>query len=142
MLLQDVPKVGQKNDVKSVKFGFAKNWLIPKKLASLATPSIIAQRNHEKALKEGRQKKEDEAYAKLIGKIEALRLTFKPRKTAKGTLYAALDTQKIAERLKKEDVAVDSKHIALAEPIKKVGEYEIPIVFSEALRTKLKVMIQ
>ena len=139
---QDVPNVGQKNNTKIVKLGYAKNWLIPQRLAVLATKSMLVQHELKKtALSEKREhlEKEFEAFSAQLASVA---LVFKPRKTSKGTLYAAIDGEKIAQGLKRKKIAVDPKYIQLEEPIKKVGEYAIPIVFSQALQTKLKVVVQ
>lgn len=142
ILLEDVPNVGKKHDIKSVRFGFAKNWLISQKLAVLALPHIVNQIKGQQAVKKEKAKKETELYEGLLKELNNFALRLRPKKTTKGTLYAAIDEKMIAEKLKEKGIKIDEKYIKLETPIKKVGEYEIPIIFSKNSQTKIKVIIQ
>lgn len=142
ILLKDVSSVGQRNDVKSVRFGFAKNWLIPQKFAALATPRALVEisRKHGNATQAGKQGAEQ--FQAVSEALKDLTLVMRPKKTAKGTLYAAVDSIKISEALKKKKIIVDPKMIQIDEPIKKVGEHEVTVAFSDTLQSKLKITIQ
>lgn len=142
VLLEDIPHLGKKHEVKSVKFGFAKNWLIPQKLALLGLPHIINQLQSQQALKEQKIKKETESQESLMKELDDFTLRFRPKKTTKGTLYAAIDEKMIAEKLKEKGINIDEKYIKLETPIKKVGEYEVPVIFSENSKVSLKIIIQ
>lgn len=142
VLLADLPNVGQRNDVKSVRFGFAKNWLIPQKFAQLATERVLLEISRRKdRQKEEKQKKSTQTEA-LLAALKDLTLTMRPKKSAKGTLYAAIDAHKIADSLKKKGFVVNPEMIRIEEPIKKVGEYKICIVFSKEIQGILKLVIQ
>lgn len=142
ILLQNIPHLGQKNDIKSVTFGFAKNWLIPQKLAILATPVMVAQVEHEKIAREEATKREALKYEKLLKELEGFTLKIRPKKTKKGTLYAAIDGKTIAGKLKEKGILIEENSIKIEEPIKKVGEYEVPVIFSQDFQTKIKVIVQ
>lgn len=142
ILLQDVPQLGQKGEVRSVRFGFVKNWLIPRRLAVIATPLLISQMEKMKALREEQMKRETKSYQDQMKKLEDFTLHLRPKKTKKGTLYAAIDAKVIAQHLKKKNITLDPKYIHLETPIKKIGEYEVTIIFSEAFKSKLKVVVQ
>ncbi len=142
ILLEDIANLGQKNELKAVKLGYAKNWLIPQRFAMLATKSKIAEYESKKTGMVEKKEQAKKGYEALAQKIELLNLVLKPRKTAKGTLYAAIDAKKILALLKKEGIALSESFITLEKPIKQVGEYHVPIVFSDDLRATLKITIQ
>ena len=142
ILLQDVLQLGQKGEVRSVRFGFGKNWLIPLKLAAIATPTLVSQIEKQKTLQQEQMKNEAHAYETRIKELEGFVLRLRPKKTKKATLYAAIDAKKIASHLAKKNVTLDPKYIHLETPIKKIGEYEIPVVFSKDYRVSIKVVVQ
>lgn len=142
ILLQDVPQLGQKDEVRSVRFGFAKNWLIPGKLAVIATPVLVSQMERIEALREEQMKHLAESYQDKVKELEGFTLRLRPKKTKKGTLYAAIDAKVIAQHLKKKNITLDLKYIHLEAPIKKVGEYDVPIIFSQNFQVKIRVIVQ
>ncbi|MBI3335422.1 MAG: 50S ribosomal protein L9 [Candidatus Portnoybacteria bacterium] len=142
ILLQDIPRLGQKNDIKSVKFGFAKNWLIPQKLAVLARPLMVAEIERAKTVREEVRKRETLTYEKFLKELEGFVLRMRPKKTEKGTLYAAIDAKTIAGKLKEKGIVIDPSHIQLDEGIKKVGEYDVPVRLSERFHAKIKLIVQ
>lgn len=142
ILLQDIPTLGNKSDSKSVSFGYAKNWLIPQKLAVISTPMMVAKILRDKAVETEKTKKEREQYETLKESLEGFVLRLRPKKTEKGTLYAAIDEKILAEKLKEKSISVDAKYITLEKPIKKIGEYEILIIFSQDFQIKIKIIVQ
>lgn len=142
ILLQDVPALGNRDDIKSVSFGYAKNWLIPQKLAAVATPAMAARIQRDKTMRMEKIKKEAEQYQVLKQSLEGCTLRLRPKKTEKGTLYAAIDAKAVAEKLKEKGIAIDAKYILLEKPIKKTGEYEIPIIFSKDFQGNIKIIVQ
>lgn len=142
LLIKDVANLGQKNELKTTRLGYAKNWLIPNQLGVLATKTMIAQNELRKTALIGQKEQMEKEFESLIEQLADVELILKPKRTAKGTLYAAIDKEKIAEGLKRKKIALDTKYIELEEPIKKIGEYSIPITFSDKLKTVLKITIQ
>lgn len=142
ILLQDVPQLGQKDEIRSVRFGFAKNWLIPLKLAALATPAVVSRIEKQKTLQEEQVKREAQTYKERMKELEGFTLRLRPKKTKKATLYAAIDADAIAQHLAKKGMNIDVKHIHLEKPIKKAGEYDIPIIFSKDSKASIKVIVQ
>jgi large subunit ribosomal protein L9 len=124
ILKQDIPSLGHKDDIITVKDGYARNYLIPKGLAINATPSakkmhgeILKQRAH----KEEQIKKEAEAVAE---KMKDLKLTIGAKTSTKGKIFGSVNTIQIAESLKQEGFEVDRKDITIKEElIKEVGNY-------------------
>lgn len=139
ILLHDVPKVGRKYDIKDVPSGYARNFLILKKLAEVATPA----REHElKTLhnkEEEARKTQDEAIASVLRKVDGKKVTIHGKASEAGHLFARVKAEDIAGAVEKElGVAVDSRAIILAHPIKEVGEHTVTV---EAGNKKAKILL-
>lgn len=142
ILLQDIPSVGQKHDVKSVRLGFAKNFLTRQKLAMLATPQMVRTIELERKHREERLVIQAQSYAKVIEELKDFALRLRPKKTPKGTLYEGIDAKALAQKLQEKKISVEAEHIELDQPIKKIGEYDIPVTFTKDYQTKIKVIVQ
>jgi large subunit ribosomal protein L9 len=142
ILLQDVPKVGRKYEVKKVKDGFARNFLLPKNLAQTATSQAIKQIEIQQ--KQEIQKKELE-HKLLLGTLTDLKdrvISYKTRVGEKGQLFDKIDPGDIREILKKETkIEIPKDHIKLEEPIKKAGQYEIELIIDKK-KIKFKLNIE
>ncbi|MFN3301498.1 MAG: 50S ribosomal protein L9 [Patescibacteria group bacterium] len=142
ILLQDVEKLGKKYEIKEVADGFAMNFLIPKKLAILATPKEIEKIKRKKILEEEKRKKEIEVFKNLAEKIKNLEIFVKEKANPDGKLYGSINQEKIAQLLKEKGFEIDSEKINLKEPIKELGEYEVEIIFLPEIKSKLKLKIE
>lgn len=142
ILLQDVPRVGHKDEVKAVALGFAKNWLIRKNLAAVATPVMIAKAQEHKAKIDQKSKEEAAQFGALLKELEGFTLRLRPKKNKQGRLYEGIDALAIAEKLKEKKITIKAESIKLEEPIKQVGEHDVTIAFSKEIKTKIKVIIQ
>ncbi len=124
ILKKDIPNLGEQNDLVSVKDGYARNYLIPKKLAIIATASI--KKAHEEIIKQRAHKEEkirQEAEA-LVEKIKDIKLTIAAKTSSKGKIFGSINNIQIAEELKKEGHEIERKNISIKEePIKNVGSY-------------------
>ena len=124
ILKQDVPNLGHKDDIISVKNGYALNYLIPKGLAVNATPSL--KKMHEEILRQRAHKEEkirEEALA-IADKIKVLKLTIGAKTSTKGKIFGSVNTIQISEALKNEGFTIDRKDITIKEElIKEVGNY-------------------
>lgn len=128
ILLQDVPNVGRKWEVKEVKGGYGRNYLLPGKLAVLATAKTIK----EAELKQKQEAQKRAVQEKLLEKsLESLRdFTFIIEKKAneKGHLYDALDVKEITELLKEKlRGEIPLEYIKLERPIKEIGKHKITV---------------
>lgn len=129
-------------DVKEVADGYARNFLLPRGLVRAATPDALkaleSQREAE-AKRAARAKAEAEALAQQLG---ALTLQIKAKVGAQKRLHGSVTGQEIVSALKKQhDIALDRRDVALAEPIKRIGEYQVPIHIGHGLEPKLKVVV-
>jgi large subunit ribosomal protein L9 len=128
ILLQDVQKLGQKDDLVHVKDGYGRNFLIPRGYAVAATTS--ARKMHAENLKQRAHKEEKiKAVAQeLAGKMAGLKLTVGAKTSSSGKIFGSVNTIQIAEALKEKGFDIDRKSITLPEDqIKEVGTYKAVI---------------
>ena len=125
ILLQDVQKLGQKDDIVTVKNGYATNFLIPQGYAVAATPSakkMHAENLKQRAHKEEKIKAEAEA---LAAKMEGLKLTIGAKTSSSGKIYGSVNTIQIAEALKEQGFDIDRRAITIVDDqIKEVGSFK------------------
>jgi large subunit ribosomal protein L9 len=128
VLRQDVDKIGLRGEVVEVARGFARNFLLPRKLAEHATPARVAELekvNAHRALHEAQSFEQAQEISQRLGQTE-LRFDVKAGDT--GVLFGSVTATDVADTLwAKHKIRVDRKKIELAEPIKRIGRYEIPI---------------
>jgi large subunit ribosomal protein L9 len=128
ILRQDVDKIGLRGEVVDVARGFARNFLLPRKLAEHATPSRVAELekvNAHRALHEAQSFEQAQEISQRLGQTE-LRFDVKAGDT--GVLFGSVTATDVADTLwEKHKIRVDRKKIELADPIKRIGRYEIPI---------------
>ncbi len=137
VFIQDVASVAKRGDVKNVKDGYFQNYLLPRKLAALATPAMIKQAEElrKKAMIEKEKVKEQAMEIKT--RIDGFKMTFK-RKAKGDKLYGSINEKEIAEILEKEfKVKLGKEHILLSENIKVAGSYEIPVRLAEGVEAKI-----
>lgn len=139
ILLQDVPNLGSKNDVVTVRNGYARNYLIPKGMAITATKSakkVIAENIKQQAHKEAKIKAEAEQLAK---KLEGVKLTIGAKTSSTGKIFGSVNNIQIAEALAEKGFEIDRKSIILSEDqVKEVGTYKAEI----KLHREVKVSIE
>jgi large subunit ribosomal protein L9 len=126
ILLKDISKIGQKNEIKNVSDGYAMNFLFPNKLAEPATPNKI--KNLER--KKQNQEIENQIYQDLLVKnmrsLNGARVEMQGKANEKGHLFKGIHIEEIAEELKKQDhIDLKPEYIQLEHPIKEVGEFDI-----------------
>ncbi len=128
ILLKDVAGVGKKGDIKNVADGHASNFLFPQRLAERATPEVLERVHKEKEQGEEQRRMEQDLLLKNLKGAVGLRVVMKEKANDDGHLFAGIHKKEISAALKKQsmlDIPPDS--IALDEPIKAVGEYQIEI---------------
>ena len=141
ILSQDVEKIGKAGSVVKVKDGFARNYLIPNKLAVPVTSSNLKKFEEEKAARAhvlAARKNEAEA---LKARLANLSLTLTALSKEEDALYGSISTQDIESALKEEGFEIDKACIDLNEPIKALGIYEIPVTLHPEVVTKIKVWV-
>jgi large subunit ribosomal protein L9 len=135
ILLQDVNKLGQKDDIVTVKNGYASNYLIPKGYAIAATTS--AKKMHAENLKQRAHKEEKIKVAaqEIASKLEGVTLVIGAKTSSSGKIFGSVNTIQIAEALKNKGFDIDRKSIILPEDqIKEVGKYNATIKLHRDVR--------
>lgn len=141
ILLQDIEKIGKKDEVKEVADGFARNFLIPKKLAIIATSKELEKLRKRKEQIEKMRKEEEEKIKGLAERIKGLEIVLKEKVNPEGKLYGSVGREKIASLLKENGFGIDENKVDLVEPIKDTGKFEVEINLFPDLKTKIKLKI-
>lgn len=142
ILLRDIPKIGKKYEVKEVSEGYAQNFLFPKKYAEIATPSKVAKLEEQKLASTATQQLHHELFVKTITSLDGVVLTLQAKVNDKGHLYEGLHKDEvIAALLEQKGVRLSADHVALAQPLKTVGEHAI-VVGTKEVSATITVAIQ
>ncbi|MFC3196947.1 50S ribosomal protein L9 [Parapedobacter deserti] len=123
ILVQDIKKLGEKDDIVTVKPGFGRNYLIPQGLAVLATESakkVLAENIRQAQFKQDKIKKDA---TELAAKLEGVKLTIGAKAGESGKIFGSVNSIQIAEALKKEGFEVDRRRITFENDPKVIGEY-------------------
>lgn len=142
IFLQDVSSVARTGEVKDVADGYGRNFLIPRRLAVLATPAALKELEALIRREASRRARTEAELAALANELNGKEVVLKAKAGARERLYGAVTTADIAAELERTTgLVVDKRKIELAEPIKQVGSYEVPIRFSKALVSRIKVTV-
>ena len=143
ILKKEVQNLGEVGDVVNVKDGYARNFLLPKNFAEVATEGALKNREQNLARIQAKQEKlHQEALAKAaeIEKLGQIELSAKAGES--GKLFGTITTKKLCEELKeKANIEVDRKNVSLNAPINKVGEFTMLIKLTSKVKTELKVIV-
>ena len=141
ILLQSYESLGKVGDIINVKPGFARNYLIPNRIASLATKQNIKSLElflKSQEIKEAKNRVNLEALSK---KLNSLTLKFSANTGEDDKMFGSITSQMISDELEKQEYIVDKKEIILEEPIKSLGSYKVIINLGYELDTKIKVKV-
>lgn len=141
ILKENIKDLGNAGEVIQVADGYARNYLIPKGLAKLATPQNIKLLDQESKMRKNKlmkEKKEAELFAK---RLEEISCTIVKKAGEKDKLFGSVTTQDVQEGLKNEGIEIDKKKIILEEPIKTLGVYKASIQVHPEVTASLKVWV-
>lgn len=142
IFLQDVPKVGKRHDIKEINDGYVMNFLIPRKLAVLATPKTIVELEKRKKNIEIEREVQTDLLMKNLEEIKNKIVIVQGKANEKGNLFKAIHKKEIVEEMKRQHHAyIDEDFIVLEKPIKKVGEFEIPIEIKDK-KSSFKLVVE
>ena len=143
ILLKDVKGTGKKNEVKEVSDGYARNYLLPKKLAVPADNTNMKELNEKNTSKELKAQKEYEAAVELGKKMEELNVVIYAKAGDGGRLFGSITSKDIAEQIKKQhNIEVDKRKITLDEPIRVLGSRFVDIKIHQKVTTRLRVDVK
>lgn len=141
ILNKDVEKIGRAGAVVQVKEGFARNFLFPHNLAMPATASSLKKLEQEKQAQSAQSAKIKEESELIKQRLSALTLTIPALTQGEEKLYGSINAHEIAEALAAEGFAINKNIIDLAEPIKSLGIYEIPVKLHPDVIAKVKLQV-
>ena len=141
ILKKTVESLGEEGDIVKVKSGYARNYLIPKKIAVLANKANLAQLQQEKAAIEARREKQRQEAESLSKKISGTTITIEHRVGEEEKLFGSVTAADIAEKLAEIDIKVEKKNILLSEPIKTLGETIVPIKVGYQMTSDISVHV-
>jgi large subunit ribosomal protein L9 len=142
ILLQDVDNLGKAGDLKEVANGYARNYLLPHRLAAGATPALLANHQQRIATEKRRIEKEAEANRQQAERLGSVTLTFKARVGRQGRLYGSITSQDIASGLREsEGITIDRRTIDLPNPIRSTGSFQVPVKVAPKLEPKITVNV-
>jgi len=142
ILLQDVDGLGKAGELKDVANGYARNFLVPKKLAAGATPQLLANYQQRIAAEQRRNEKQNEQNRQQAERLGQITLTFKARVGGQARLYGSITSQDIAAGLREsEGIAIDRRMIELPDPIRALGTYHVPVKLAQKLASQITVNV-
>jgi len=142
ILLNEVENLGDKNEVKNVASGYARNYLIPRGLAEIASDSNL--RNLENRLKYANRREErlEQKLGQMVDKVNALKIEIKAKSGVDGKLYGSVTGKQIAEALtQKLKVEIDKKRITIETAIKQTGEYKIGVSLGKGKKAVIELNV-
>jgi len=141
ILTSNVQGLGAEGDQVTVADGFARNFLLPKSMAVLVTPSELRRVESFKLLRAGRERKELEQAQELARKIGKLNSTVELQTGEKGRAFGSITNADIAGALRSCGFEIDRKAVLLTEPIKQVGIFDIPIRLHPQVNASFKLNV-
>jgi len=142
ILLKDIQKIGQKDQIKDVSDGYARNFLIPEGLAKPATESALKQLEIQKAIAAKEAEEELKQAEETVGTLDGQEVEIGAKTDDSGKLYGAITPAKIAKKLKDLGFVVKKEQIKLEEKaIKEAGEHEITVEMDHGLEAKIKLVV-
>jgi large subunit ribosomal protein L9 len=141
ILTENVEGLGKIGDLVRVKPGYARNFLVPRALAVEANPRNINELNHQKRQMERKMQKLTQAAEVLKARLEGIACVFAHRASEEGKLFGSVTTMEIESKLGEAGIEIDRKKIQLDEPIKALGDYEVPIKLQAGVTATLKVSV-
>lgn len=141
ILRQDVDNLGKSGELVSVKDGYARNFLLPRGLAYQATDANRKRLESEKSARAKKGAAEAAAARAVAAKLEAVSLTFTMKAGDGDKLFGSVTAADVAERLGAEGFTVDKKQVELADPIKALGVYKVPVRLHPEVKPEVRVWV-
>ncbi len=143
VLLKDIKHLGKAGEVRSVADGYARNYLIPRGLATPATAGAVREAQARSAIQAKHAAREQAQAQSLADELSGVALTFKARAGETGHLYGSITTADIAEGLQKQiGKPIDRRKVALDEPIRELGTFQVPIRLAGDVTANVTVTVE
>jgi large subunit ribosomal protein L9 len=141
ILREDIDKLGSRGDVVNVAAGYARNFLLPKRLAVAATDSnkkIVEQERQAHLRKEAKDRTEAEDLGKMMAGVS---IVIAQKAGENDQLFGSVTSKDIAEALEKKNYTIDRRKIQLDEPIKQLGEHKVPVRLHKDVTAEITVSV-
>ena len=142
ILKEDVNNLGHRGDVVKVAEGYGRNFLLPKRLAIEATDankSVIEQMKQSAVRRSVREKADAES---LVSQLDKVSLVFKRRVGEHDHLFGSVTSAEIAQQLEQQGFTLDRRKIQLAEPLRQLGEFQVPVKLHREVTAQIKVTVK
>jgi large subunit ribosomal protein L9 len=141
ILREHVDNLGRRGEIVKVADGYARNYLLPRKLALLATEGNKKQIERERAKFDAKEADEQRTAQAIADRMANVEVTISRKVGETEALYGSVTTADVAEALAAKGFEIDRRKLQLAEPIKKLGEYEVPLKLHRDVTTTVKVKV-
>ena len=142
ILTQDVKGQGKKDQIVEVSDGYARNFLLPKKLAIMADAKALNEAKNKEASKNHKIAVETEQAKETAAKLEGILVKIVSKSGADGKLYGAVTTKDVADALEAQHkIVIDKKKITIAQPIKSFGKYELDVKLYTDVAGKINLLV-
>lgn len=141
LLREDIDNLGARGEIVRVKAGYARNYLLPRNLAVEATTNNVRQIEGERAALVKREAKERSTAEGQADQLRNLTLTFERKVGEAGVLYGSVTSMDIAHALQQKGYEIDRRRIALREPIKRFGNYAVPVRLHREVTIDLPISV-
>jgi large subunit ribosomal protein L9 len=143
ILRQDIETLGATGDIVTVKPGYARNYLLPRGFAYQASAANLRQLEEDRSRAESKSKRDFLEARRRAAKLEGMSLTFHANAGEEGKLFGSITSSDIAERIREQglDFELDRRWIELAEPIKALGVFSVPVRLHAEVKPEIKVWV-
>lgn len=141
ILRKNFEQLGKAGDLVDVKDGYARNFLIPRDIASIATPGNIKSLEEEKRQSAKKEAKELEGAQNKAAQLEKVSITIPVKVGEEDKIFGSVTTQMIAEALKEKGYQIDKRRIELEEPIKSLGIYNVKVKLYQDVSASVKTWV-
>ncbi|MFY9115249.1 MAG: 50S ribosomal protein L9 [Dethiobacteria bacterium] len=142
ILIKDVDRVGRKGDIKNVADGYARNFLLPRKLALEATPARLKEAEKWQEQRRKKDAKEEQIAQEMADNLKGKELIFRRPAGKEGKLFGSVTAGDIASLLQEKGLKIDKRNIEIEEPLKKIGTYEVTLKLRAGIFTAIKILIE
>ena len=142
ILKEDVQNLGQQGDVVEVKSGYARNYLMPQKLAILFTKQQKKSIDEAQRVEERKLEREKDQLESVLKQVEDLSLSLKMQSEEDSTLFGSVTNLDIVKLLEENGITIDKKYIDLSSPIKTLGEHKVNIVFTKEMSASFTLVVE
>lgn len=142
ILTQNVNKLGKAGEIKEVSDGYARNMLLPKGAAIIATPEAIRALEFQKELQVKKSEKELEQVEKAAENLDGTELVFTAKTQEDGKLFGSITENHIADKIKELGFSISKKQVKLDNHIKNTGEHEATVNFDHGLEAQIKIIVE